>query len=79
MCFQSQLGSIGAGHRCSRGQRYCPLSIPAWFDWRNFCLDSLKVGQEPFNPSLVRLAHVDRTRADTRAFIFQSQLGSIGA
>ena len=32
--FQSQLGSIGAGHIQFRKGDYFTLSIPAWFDWR---------------------------------------------
>ena len=54
--FQSQLGSIGAAG-IGLPLRVCfPLSIPAWFDWREIGKRLPGARLVTFNPSLVRLA-----------------------
>ena len=37
--FQSQLGSIGAADEALKSLEDEALSIPAWFDWREFVQD----------------------------------------
>ena len=55
------------------------LSIPAWFDWRLRSVAGKRQQPQPFNPSLVRLAHHLRHQVGLQRRVFQSQLGSIGA
>ena len=56
-----------------------PLSIPAWFDWRPRRATNSAAPRLPFNPSLVRLARLERLARILASDPFQSQLGSIGA
>ena len=58
----------------------CPLSIPAWFDWRQWLRLRWLLAPATFNPSLVRLARqVAGPILCPASSAFQSQLGSIGA
>ena len=77
--FQSQLGSIGATLRERALARLIAVSIPAWFDWRQFEVHGLHEALRRFNPSLVRLAPDELPYPPHHLGEFQSQLGSIGA
>ena len=76
--FQSQLGSIGASSAATQpdGQAIFQSqlgSIGAPYGLRS------RRRFRPFNPSLVRLAHIATTDPSVPGRLFQSQLGSIGA
>ena len=65
--------------RCRRCSDLSTLSIPAWFDWRAAMNGGATPFMATFNPSLVRLAPAPALGQGELAFVFQSQLGSIGA